>query len=534
MQPRPTLPAADSTPRGRARLVGLAAGLGAWALLAWNTAAWRPGELGDLHRHTSRYWEDMAVAVSNYLAEGREVAVASLASAAGGDLRNAYKRYMPKAASDEGLRPWQFWRTITVKPFLQRERLEQRPYDDPGRALLMRTGFRLLGGVAPYLGVWLGALFGGPVLVWIAWELGRAGYVAAGVVLPLLLATSGFFVELLALPYSAAGFYAIAVGLLLAFAAYALLAPAPTRRGLVLRGLLAGLYFALCALCRSGTLVLAPGFLLAAGWGVLRVMRRQPDGSTLRAWRPRALLLLVVAGALLVPYGLVRPPRHHGVWGDLWQGLGDFDRTRGHVFSDGELRQLLRRQGVRIGRNVGADYESDETEAVFRRVFLTDVAGAPAWYAEILVKRLLATLSQWKLRPYGPADGVSFAPQTSDNEGLMDAYYAMVPGIDVFGAGAWRREWRLELLWTPPLALLVAGLLAWRRGPPELRARLAGELGLLACLAVATLPIPVLISTCPAFETQAFAFVYFAGLAFAAEEAVRLVAARRASAVAPS
>jgi hypothetical protein len=510
------------------RAVALAAGLAAWALLAWNTAAWRPGELDNLQRHTRRYWEEVTVATSQYLNAGRDARHASLASNEGGALYKDYKRYMPRAASETGLRPWQFWRTIKVKPFLKRERLEQRPYDDPGRMLLMRLGFHLLGGVAPYLGVWLGVLFGGPVLVWIACELCAAGRAVAGVVLPLLLATSGFFVEVLALAYSSVGFYVIALGLLVAFAAYALLAPLPTRRGLLLRGLGAGVSFALCALCRSGTLLLAPGFLLAAAWGATRVLRVERGEAAPPAWRPRALLALVVGAALLGPYALVRPPRHHGIWGDLWQGLGDFDRTRGHSWSDGELRQLLRREGLRIGRNVGVDFESVQTEATLRRIFLDEVRAAPGWYAAILVRRVAWTLTQWKLHPYGPTDGISIAPQTSENEGLTDAYYAMVTPVDVFGLGPRRREWPLELLWLAPLGLLAAWGVARRRAAAVSAARLGGALGVLACLALATLPIPVVFSTSTAFETQAFAFVYLAGWAFVADETARFAHARRA------
>lgn len=496
-----------------ARVLGALVGVVAWGLLAWNTAAWRPGELDRLQQHVRRYWEDLAVATSNYVARDGEVARAGLASSVGSDLYNAYKRYMPKAAAAEGLRPWQFWRTIPVKPFLRRARLEQRPYDDPGRAGLMRVGFHLLGGVAPYLGLWLGVLLAGPVLIWLGFELCAAGRTVAGVTLPLLLGGSAFFVEVLALAYSAVGFYVIAVVLLAVFAAYALLAPEPTRRGLLGRALAAGLVFALCALCRSSVLLLLPGWLLAAAWGAWRVTRGAGGGL-----RPRLLLALVVCGALFGPYALVRPARHHGVWGDLWQGLGDFDRTRGHYWSDVELRKLLRRQGLPITRNAGVDFESDQTEATLRRIFLDDVRAAPLWYLDILVRRTLATVTQWKLRPYGPADGVSIAPQTSENEGLTDSYYAMVAPADVFGVGRWRREWRLELLWLPPLGLLVAGAVAWRRGRLETAERLGRASGLVVCLGLAALPVPVIFSTSTAFETQTFALAYFAGLALALDE----------------
>jgi hypothetical protein len=106
----------------------------------------------------------------------------------------------------------------------------------------------------------------------------------------------------------------------------------------------------------------------------------------------------------------------------------------------------------------------------------------------------------------------------------------MVTPLDVFVLGAWRREVRLELLWLPPLALLAAWGLARRRGARETAGRLGGALLLLVCLVLATLPVPVLISTSSTFETQTFAFVYFCGAAFVAGELVRLAARRRSRA----
>jgi hypothetical protein len=506
----------------RGRLFGaLVGGAVGWGLLLVGTVARYGRPLDDVHRHTSRFWEDTAVATSNYLNAGQAAPEANLASNEGGDLRNAYKRYMPKAALEAGIQPWQFWRTIEVKPFLKRERLIQRPYDDPGRALLMRLGYHAAGGVAPYVGLWLGVLFVGPVLFGLALELAAAGRMFEALALPVVLGSSAFVVDTLGLPYSAVGFYLIAGVLLIAFAGYACLSAAPTRRGLLARALGAGVYFALCAYTRSGTLLLAGGFLLAAGWGLERALRSEGSAPGLR---PRALPALLLAGALLGPYALVRPPRHHGIWGDLWQGLGDFDRTRGHAWSDGELRQLLRRNGLKIGRNVGADFETPQTEATLRRIFISDITEAPGWYAGILVKRVGATLTQWKLRPWPALGGPSFAPQTSENEGLTDAYYAMVAPLDVFGLGGRRVELPLPLLWLAPLGLLVAWVRARRARDAEQAERRVGELGVIACLALATLPIPVIFSVSTAFETQCFGLVYLSAAVFALAPRPRRVA----------
>jgi hypothetical protein len=47
-------------------------------------------------------------------------------------------------------------------------------YDDSGRPLLLSLGFRLLGGVSPYLLFWLALLAAIPVLGWAAWEMHEA------------------------------------------------------------------------------------------------------------------------------------------------------------------------------------------------------------------------------------------------------------------------------------------------------------------------------------------------------------------------
>ena len=56
-----------------------------------------------------------------------------------------------------------------------------------------------------------------------------------------------------------------------------------------------------------------------------------------------------------------------------------------------------------------------------------------------------------------------------------------------------------------------------------LRLRLAADLKVLLCLAVAALALPVLMTTAAPQETQAFVLVYFLGLGFLLDELVGLV-----------
>jgi hypothetical protein len=58
--------------------------------------------------------------------------------------------------------------------------------------------------------------------------------------------------------------------------------------------------------------------------------------------------------------------------------------------------------------------------------------------------------------------------------------------------------------------------------------RLAPALFVLLCVAVAGLGLPVLFTTAAGLETQAFAVVYFLGLAFLVDEVVRYARTRAA------
>ncbi|HET8646985.1 MAG TPA: hypothetical protein VFO85_15930, partial [Vicinamibacteria bacterium] len=304
-------------------------------------------------------------------------------------------------------------------------------------------------------------------------------------------------------------FYLVAALALVALSVYAL-AGAPSARGLLLRTLAAGLVLALCALCRPSALLLGPGFALALALGVRRAARPRPG---------RALLAVALSAALVGPFLLVRQPEQHGVWSALWEGLGDFDREKGHAWSDPVAEEVSRREG-------GGPLWTPGSEAVFRRLVLTAVRSDPGWYAAILLKRVAATATQWKLWPRRSRHGTVVRRATSPNEGFMDKYYGYTTTADHVALGRWRAELPMGLVLLP--ALLLSAAAAWRRPAAETRRRARAGLRVMGAVAAGTLVVPVLISTAAAQEAQAFALVFVLALAFA----VDAVAAGRRSAVA--
>jgi hypothetical protein len=488
----------------------LLAGVPAALLLLCHSACWHAeADLSSLPA-PRRYWEDLAVAASRLASAEPRADPVSINSADGAELRLGFQRSLTRAAEEEGVRPWQFWRTLAVRPLLKGRLLLQREIDDPGRAGLLTAGFRLLGGVAPFLPLWVGALAAAPVVAWAGAEMARAGFAVAGVAFTLLLACSPFVVDALSLPYSAVGFYLIALIAVVPLAAYAI-SDHVGAAGLVVRAAAAGAIFALCMLCRSGTLFLLPGYALALGVAAWR-LGAAPAPRAKRVGRAALVLAL-----FLLPYLLVRQPRHHEVWLGLWEGLGDFDRSKGHAWDDDVAREVLRSAGAAPPERYPVWENAPENEALFRRLVLTNVRSSPGWYGGILTRRLRATLAQSKLSPWGPLDGVSIAPRASPSEGAIDMYYAMATPVDWLGLGPWRFEVPVVLLWMPTLlAALVFALRRQRALVP------------LGCMAVAGLGLPVLFTTAAGLETQAFAVVYFLGFALLLDAAVRYARTRAA------
>ena len=503
-------------PPPAASLIGaLVAGLLACVLLFVNASVRPFSALEDL-KAPRRYWEDVSVGVSAYFYPGDQPGVPTIhvGNPTAMDYRQHYRQYMIRVVNELGIKPWQFWRTVPIRPSLKKDRIVARDVDDPGRPALIAAAFRMAGAALPYLGLWLGILVACPVLIWMSFGLWRAGFPVAGTVLPLLIASSAFVVDTLTLAYSAQAFYTVAVLLLAVVAVQVFLGGRSTYQSLALRLLLAGSVFALCALGRISVMAILPAFLLAI---VLRAGINEASSSNPVS---RTIRLGAVAVALFItPYALVRQPKHHAIWGDVWEGLGDFDRKYGHVWSDSVLRDVLRREGMDLKPSVGVEFENDQSEQILRRLVVGAISSDPLWYAGILLQRTAATLTQSKLRPYAPWDGESMEPLSHPGQGRMDVYYSMARPVDVLAFGPSRLEVPVGLMIAPTLILVLLRAFSDPIGvPPAARARLNGYLGSLFILGMGTASLPICITTASAFEIQSFALVYFAGSAFLAEE----------------
>jgi hypothetical protein len=487
-----------------------------------------------------RGWDDIAIASAHFVSGDYPVAPYEITNRNRRDRPDflAFRDALLLELRRARVRPQQFWSTLDDTVFRDDQRQLARRWDDPGRALMLAAGFRSLGGVAPFLLFWLGVLAALPVLAWLGSELALGGRPVAALVLVGLVASSAFVVDLLMLSYSASGFSLLALLLVGVLAVYAFWGR-PTPRGLLARALMAGALFGWFAAARSGSLLSLAGAFAAL---LVAACRALPAAAPSRRGRLAARRAVLALGALVVyvaPCALPqllhdrwlqgtlerlhvhrKPKAVHDVWVTLWQGLGDFDRSKGHAFLDkaGELEARKHGQPLRL---------SEASEAIFRRLVLSDIREDPVWYAEILARRTWATLTLEKLRPWRPRDGASFAPATHPAEGVTDNYWGMVLGADVFRLGRRTCEAPLSLLLLPPLGLVAVALLA----PPALREQARRGLAVTGCLALAALPAPVLVSTAAALEPQSVVVAHFAGAAFLAQagwDALRRAAAARA------
>jgi hypothetical protein len=468
----------------RAALLGALAGLG----LLGHTCLVRSNlDLAELHPFR-RLWSDLAVAIDGYLA-------ATHPAARGEDpveVEQAiltYERIVVERVRSAGLRACAPWRTIRDRAFTGDRHPFQatRMTDGQGRARLLTAGFRLLGGVAPFLVVWLGVLAALPVLAWIAFEFERAGRPLGGALCLALACLSPFLVETLSLPRDSVAFYAVAVLALVPFSAYATLGTV-TPRGLAARSLVAGLMLGACTAVRASSLLLLPGFGLALLLGIARLAPGLP-------LRRRAGLLTLCLAVLAGLPSLASSREPNDRWQPFWEGLGDFGRAQGFVWSDDAALEEVRRQG-------GEALWTERSERILGAQVRAAIRDDPGWYAGVLARRVFATATLQKLWPWGPRDGTWM--ELEPDAGSIDKYYRFVIGVDHLGVGRWRVELPVALLVLPTIALLA------------LRRR-SGESGLLSCLAAATLVLPVLVSTAAGRETQCFAVVYLLGATLAAE-----------------
>lgn len=461
-----------------------------------------------------RGWDDLAVA-AGYAASGDfPVAPYRITNRFRRDTDDffAFRDGLLSAVKNQGIRPAQFWRTLPPASVVSGELSIARRFDDAGRGLLLGLGFRLARGVSPFLLTWLSVLAAIPLLAWIALEFHASGQAVAGWVFLAAVSGSGFVLDMLTLGYSASGFYVMSLLLIVPLAVHAIFG-VPTARGTLLRAVLAGLVFAWCAASRSACLLALGGLAAALYWAARRTQSSR-----------RALLAAASLAALLLPFallqleigrlgaqtverrGLRRPPRQaHDIWITLWQGLGDFDRSKGHVYLDkaGEIAVLAAGGDQRL---------SERSERIMRGLVLGDIRRDPIWYAGILLRRLDATLTLRKLWPWAPRDGASFARATHPSEGVTDSYYEMTARADMFRVGSRVFEAPVLPLLLPSLLLVIGSLV----GPPRLRGQARLSLGALALLAFGALPTPILITTASAFEAQCFVLVHLLGLALLA------------------
>jgi len=435
-----------------------------------------------------RFWDDTTLGIARYVDATSEAPPMEQEKGELAPLVSIYRELVEEKVRTFEIEPHQFWRTVNDQKFrTRRVPYAAPPFEDPGRGLLLSLGFRVIGGVAPYLLLWLGAIAFIPVLAWVTYELVAAGFSVAAATLGLLIGLSPFFFESLALPHSAIAFYLGALVAVAAFAVAALL----RRKGselpwpaLVLRAAFLAAILIVALWCRSSTVFLVPAAFLVAAAGFER------------GGLPRFRAIALAAAMILLPTLLLRPHQTHNVWLSLWEGLGDFGTDRGYSWYDEDANRFLASQGVSgfaDPKDVNATHE-----ATFKKAFLSGVLTSPAWYASVLAKRLWATVGLTKLAPWGPRDG--------ESRSAPFFHYKYTMPIDWFGWKDRLYEVPVAVLYLPSLALLV--WTAMDRGRP------GGEAGVLATVAAASLPCPLVVSTASGLETQAFGLVYFLGAAF--------------------
>jgi hypothetical protein len=486
----------------------------------------------------SRYFSDVSMAVSFAATGDFPVAaypVKHTSVPRYDEAFEAFRQALVETTRAAGLHCWSVLGTIPQSALPDVQLIVKRA-DDPGRALLLGGVFKVLG-VAPYLLFWLAPLAFVLVLVWTAWELAATGHGVAAGAFAMLLALSAYTADTLSLDYSAAGFYLTALLLVVPMAAYAL-RPLPQRTlaGVFARAVLAGGLFAVTALARGAALVVAPFLvvsLVLALRGVLAArrpvqlyvdgVRRQPiQLLTLRLSWIAAVLVCVtflaphavsrsyakhLVARTSLKYGLEAPVQAHDVWLTVWEGLGDFDRTKSHFWLD-ERAQLL------VGKRL---LMAPESERILRAAVLRDVKEEPLWFARILLRRFAATVLQRKLWPWPPVSGSSIVPASASNEGMIDSYYSLTATADRFGLGPFRFEVPVPLLLLPWLFLILRAPILGLRGSPD---ALRSPALLVALLAAAAITLPVAITTAGALEPQAFVLAYLLAAAFLAEALV--------------
>ncbi len=417
------------------------------------------------------------------------------------------KRIVERLIQRRRINPWEFWRTIPDRVLDDwTTRGEPAPLEDIGRSAFLSVGFLLVGGVSPYLGLWLGLLLSLPLFLWTAIELRAAGWPLTGPVLILLSAASPFVVESLTLPHSAVAFYLLTLLALVAFAVWATADHPPSPRALWIRLAATSLIFTAGTIARAGSLLFLPGFAIVLYWARRRHIATARAERLARSLAGTTVLVVV----FLLPYAALRPPQYHNVWVSLWEGMGDFGSDRGYSWYDTDAQRFVEEAGLEPFDD--PKHVSPEHERLFRQRLLRDIASHPLWYAGVLAKRVAATAGLTHLLPYFPRDGQAL--------GVPRFHYKYTTPADWIGLAGHPIEMRVEAMWLAPLAILGIWLERRRRGSrTEDVGHSARALKVVALVFGACLALPVIVSTAAGIETQAIIFGYYLSAGFVLDQA---------------
>lgn len=484
------------------------------ALLALNTAKTSP-------KTDPRTWKDMQMAIGYYLYGQFPV------------FSTEWKKPIREGLSKESVKN-RFWKTISSTPFLNGSVGFLDYFHDVGRAYVLGWGFKLLKGISPYLLFWLGFILAIPVFFWLGYEFCGAEERVSGAIFLFLLGISSFFSEALTLSYSTAGFYIIGVLILTAFSLSSISGSAVSPQGLLARLALGGTLFGVCLLCRSGTVFILPGFVIAIWLWVSKKGLNLPKG-----WK-KVLFFVFALVVFLSPYIVLKAsvdrvvsrtlalygksvflPLHHPVWHALWCGLGDFDRSKDHFWDDRAAERAVELAGGPKMRRVtgpGNVTVTREYEKAIRALFFRDVLTDPSWYFTILGKRLGSTVLQTKTLFWSFHDRhlkpLSKAPRERSND-IIDRYYRRVAQVDTFALGSYRVELSLlPFILATFIFLGQSARVSFRVFKASHRVMVHRQVWVLLSMASGTLFLPVLVTTAGGLETQGFAFLYFLGFSF--------------------
>jgi hypothetical protein len=520
----PGVPASEGSlankPAGRPRMtagvtIAILSALAPIVLLLWNTQIrTRGADFRTLSGDWARAWDDVAIA-SGFVQYGVFPVAPYLAtngfSRTGQVAFDEFKKTFSGLERTHAVRlsqPLQGFDAVDLFP--RRPRVAQR-FDDVGRAYLLGLGFRAIGKVAPGMLFWLAPVIAALVLIWIVVEAFRAGLPIFGIGLSLLVAVSSFCIDMFVLGYSATGFYLISILLCLAYG-LGVIGRTTTVWGLMARSALTGAVLGVCVNARSVSITVLPALLIVALVGG----RLMPAAGGRRTGAVLASVVLLIAPIFLLRghlaessrmaadrFGGDAAPGSHDVWITYWQGLGDFDRTHGHVFLDQAGLAVLREHG-------GKERVSERSEAIMRRLVIESIQSDPVWFAGILLQRAALSLSFHKLWPMASATSPGFYPSSTANEGVTDSYWAMADQADVFRIGASRIEVPSILF---PLLLAAFFWLGSRRSEANHGCRRPHLVDIVGVSGLSALVGPVVATTAGAFEPQAFVLVVFAATA---------------------